>query len=70
MSLYVVISPNGPYKRGTYVEEVENGMVQPVQMVADNGRWIPMYHYGIVLPLPSVRDGLLHVQSKGLDKSW
>lgn len=70
MAVYVVVGQHGLYKRGMYVEDIGDGMVQPVTMQNDDGVYKPLYPYGIALPLVAVRDSLLRIQARGLDKSW
>lgn len=70
MALFFVIHKNDYFPRGTYLEEVEPGMVQKVNMVQEGNRYIPMTNDGIVVPLKNVREVCLRIQKRGLDKRW
>lgn len=82
MSLYVVVHQNPYFPRGSYVEELEDdveegfevdsapAMVQKVVMRPENGRWVPVENVGVALPLYLVREYLLKIQKRGLDKRW
>lgn len=67
MALYVVIREN-PIFKDKFVVDTEDGMVQQVKLIEENGVWKPIYQYGIEVPLCTVRDFLLRVQSKGIDE--
>lgn len=71
MALYIVVRENPYFKRFSYVEDLDEDigepMVQPVQLVAEYGRHIPMYNYGFAIPRKKVRKSLLRVQKLGVD---
>lgn len=68
MSVYVVIIENEYYKQGTYLEDIEGMLLQPMYMVETKGRYLPMYPYGIAYPRDKVRKFILKLQNKGLDR--
>lgn len=69
MSLYIVLYSNEYYEPGTYVEDIEGMLVQPMHMVkTEDGAYRPMYAYGIAYPRDKVRPYLLKLQNKGLDR--
>lgn len=84
MALYVVVRENDYFPLQTYVEDlidpteydpdfevdVPEQMVQPVRMVMEGGRYIPMRNYGLAIPLSKVRPFLLRIQKRGIDKRW
>jgi len=65
-ALYVVVRPND-YFKGGWVEELEDGLCQQVTLQAEGGRFIPMYNYGLIVPLEEVRDSLIKIQRRGTD---
>lgn len=71
MGLYVVISPDCPYwEKGTFVEDGDDGCMQAVEVVMEEGRMVPMGYMGLCVPEGPVRPYLMKVQRRGLDKSW
>lgn len=69
MAVFVVVRPN-PYisKKCRYMEEIGDGLVQPVTMVQDEGRYTAYKNFGFAIPMRLVRDSLLRIQTKGLDE--
>lgn len=69
MAIYVVVRPN-PYlsKKARYYEDIGCGLVQPVTMEMDDGRYKPYINFGVAIPRDLVRDCLLRIQSKGIDE--
>lgn len=69
MAIYVVVRPHPYIHRGArYYEDVGDGLVQPVTMEMDEGRYKPYRNYGIALPREVVRDALLRIQVRGVDE--
>ena len=73
MGFYVVVRENPYFERFSYVQDVNDyedlpePMVMPTQPVMDEGRWTPMYDYGVMIPLRLVRKSILRVQKMGID---
>lgn len=69
-ALYKVMKDNDYFDAGIFVEEMSDGFVQPVELVQDGKFWRPLDNYGLLVPMRSVRDCLIKIQIRGLDKRW
>lgn len=67
MALYIVKRKNPYYKLSTWLEDDDDGYVQPVRIVYKNGRAEPEGFYGIMVPLRDVREHLVKVLNRGFD---
>lgn len=68
MALYITVRNNDFCQKGDYLEDVGSGLVQKVTMLPDNGRHVPMDHFGLAFPIREVRDQVIRIQSRGLDR--
>lgn len=69
MAIYIKVRPHEMLSdKVNYLEDVGNGMVQPVTMAMDEGRWKPYRNHGIMIPLELVRGALLRIQKHDLDE--
>ena len=69
MAIYRKVRPHPLLKDDVnYLEDIGGGLVQPVTMEMDNGRYTPYRNFGIAIPLSSVRDALLRIQKHGIDE--
>jgi len=60
MALYYVLRPNPFFKKGSFVEEDKDGMLQEKHV---NGGYM-----GLMVPLEPVRQYLVKIQKHGIDK--
>lgn len=67
MAIFKVFRPNNIFPSG-WVEEIEPGVAQQCTMHNEEGKWIPMYNYGPIVPLHTVREFLIRIQKAGVDK--
>lgn len=64
MALYKIVRDGGPYKMGTFVEDIDEELVQPTTIIEGKA----MYSYGIALPRKDILDYAVRIQSRGLDR--
>jgi len=67
MPVYVVVRENEYFKRGTYCEDIDGGLIQQTTMEMDNGKYTSYRPYGIAIPQKLVRDFILRIQKHGID---
>ncbi len=68
MALYITVRNNEWSRKGDYLEDVGSGLVQKVTMLPDGGGHVPMDNFGLAFPLREVRDQVIRIQSRGLDR--
>ena len=64
MAAYVVVSPDAPYPRGTYLIDSDDGYVQEA-VLTDEG--FEVKGGSFMMPFLQIRDKTIRVQSQGLD---
>jgi hypothetical protein len=69
VAIYVVVRPTKHLpKKCRYVEDVGDGLVQPVTMEMDEGRYSPYKTYGLAIPKYLIREAVLRIQKGGIDE--
>lgn len=63
MAVFYVARPNRIWPVGRFVEDDKDGFVQEVVMAP-----MPSGYRGVVVPLSTVREYLVRLQRRGLDK--
>ena len=70
MALYKVIRDSIWARRGDWLEDIEEGFVQKVDMVPEDGRLVPYTNYGLLIPFGEVEDTAVRIMKHGVDKKW
>jgi len=69
VAIYVVVRPTKHLPKSCrYVEDVGDGLVQPVTMANDEGRYTSYKNFGLALPRYLVREAILRIQKRGIDE--
>ena len=64
MAAYVVVAPDAPYRKGTYLIDSDDGYVQEA-ILTDEGFEVKSGSF--MMPFVQVRDKTIRVQAMGLD---
>lgn len=70
MAIYKVLPHCRVFKPGAYVEDGGDGMVQEIDVMQDGNTLVPMGFKGLMVPFDSVRNDIVRIQKRGLDKKW
>lgn len=69
MGIYIVVRDNDYFKRGTFVEDIDEFHVQAVVMEKDeSGLLAPYTNYGLLVPRDKVRKAMLKLMKHGIDE--
>jgi len=68
MALYIVQRENEYYPLSTWLEDGDDSMFEPVQVVTgEDGRTKVVAYYGISVPVEKVRDCCVQIMVEGYD---
>jgi hypothetical protein len=65
--LFKVVLPNDYFPVGAFVESQDDDMVQQVRVSTKGNRLQVGGYYGIIIPLPLVRQYTMAIMSRGMD---
>ena len=69
MGIYVVVRENDYFRRGTFVEDIDEIHVQAVTMEKDeSGQLAPYVNYGLLVPREKVRKAMMKLMKRGIDE--